>query len=189
MTMNKQDIIHNYGATNVSVDEDMVAWMRSNHAGETGAVWIYKGAKCISWNSRIIDMANEHGQTEQQHLVVIEHLVAPEQRSRLLPLWRLSGFMLGFLSGLCGYRAFCITIDAVETFVEQHYQEQIQYLAHSAGNPALQAVLERCCAEEVEHQHDAASKHGIKQRSLIQNAWRFVVGTGSNVAVHLAKAV
>ncbi len=189
MTMNKEAIINDYGATNVCVHEDMVAWMRSNHAGETGAVWIYRGAKYIAWNSRIIDMASEHGQTEQQHLLVIEHLLAPEQHSRLLPLWRLSGFMLGFLSGLCGYRAFCITIDAVETFVEQHYQEQIHCLEQTRSNPALQAVLHRCCAEEIAHQHDAATKHGIKQHSKIQKAWRCIVAAGSNTAVQLAKAV
>lgn len=189
MTMNAKAIINEYGATDVSVKPDMVAWMRSNHAGETGAVWIYRGAKWIAWNSRITGMAAEHGKTEQQHLLVIEHLLPASERSRLLPLWRVSGFMLGFLSALCGYRAFCITIDAVETFVEQHYQEQIQYLQDNASNPALQAVLERCCAEEVEHQHDAANRHGIKQRSWLQQAWRYIVGTGSHVAVHLAKTV
>ena len=45
--MNMKQLIENYKASNVSIPKSMIGWMRSNHAGETGAVWIYIGAKCI----------------------------------------------------------------------------------------------------------------------------------------------
>lgn len=188
-SMNHDAIIDDYAARDIHIKPEMAAWMRSNHAGETGAVWIYRGARCAFWNERIISMADEHGSNEQRHLVVMEHLLPAAQRSHLLPIWRVSGFMLGLLPAVFGYRAFCITIEAVETFVEQHYQEQIHYLQEHDIEPELCAVLQRCCDEEVEHQHDAANKHGLKQRSRLQQAWRQIVGTGSELAVRMAKAI
>ncbi len=184
-----QTIISEYQATDVRVNDEMLAWMRSNHAGETGAVWIYKGARCVFWNKNIAAMAQEHGDNEQRHLVVMEHLVNQQNRSKLLPLWRISGFMLGLLPALAGYRAFCITIEAVETFVETHYQEQIDYLRKTDRQPELLRVLQRCCDEEVEHQHDAAENKGSSTTSWLSQNWCRLVGSGSDIAVRLAKAI
>ena len=47
--MNKDKIIEQYHATDVIVGDDFVGWLRSDHAGETGAVWIYKGASLAFW--------------------------------------------------------------------------------------------------------------------------------------------
>lgn len=187
MTENK--IIDEYGARDIEVGPRMTPWMRSNHAGETGAVWIYKGAACALWNKRVVAMAKEHGVNEQRHLIVMEHLVSAQYRSRLLPIWRISGFTLGLLPALFGYRAFCITIEAVETFVEKHYQEQIRYLQEHKINAPLQKVLQRCCEEEVEHQHDAAHNKGEAAVSAPGRAWCWLVGSGSDWAVRLAKAI
>ena len=43
--MNSDKIIEKYHATDVVVGDDFVEWIRSDHAGETGAVWIYKGSQ------------------------------------------------------------------------------------------------------------------------------------------------
>ena len=45
--MNKINIIESYRSSKVFVPDNMIRWMRSNHAGETGAVWIYIGARCV----------------------------------------------------------------------------------------------------------------------------------------------
>ena len=50
--MNKNQIIENYGAKNITISDDLICWMRSNHAGETGAVWIYLGASCAFWSKK-----------------------------------------------------------------------------------------------------------------------------------------
>ncbi len=182
-------IISEYLATNVRVNDEMLAWMRSNHAGETGAVWIYKGARYVFWNHDIAAMAQEHGENEKRHLVVMEHLVDKHNHSKLLPLWRISGFVLGLLPALVGYRAFCITIEAVETFVESHYQEQINYLMQANSQPDLLRILQRCCDEEVEHQQDAAVKKGLSNVNWFSQFWCRLVGNGSDIAVRLAKAI
>ena len=66
--MNNLKLIKRYRASDISIPKKMIGWMRSNHAGETGAVWIYLGAKCIFWNKQIQNMSKEHYQTEKNHL-------------------------------------------------------------------------------------------------------------------------
>lgn len=191
MQPSEQDILSDYNALDITVPPDFFGWMRSNHAGETGAVWIYRGSACVVWSPRIRAMAAEHAETEENHLVVIRHLLPKDQQSWLLPLWRVMGFTLGFGSALFGYRAFCLTVEAVETFVEQHYQEQIDHLRPMPKHAALRQVLERCCAEEVHHQQDALRRLGPDQPiippSRIAQVWKKIVGTGSELAVHAAK--
>ena len=108
--MPETNIIKKYNASNINVPDTMLNWMRSNHAGETGAVWIYMGAKCIFWNKKIQDMTKEHYETEKNHLIVMGHILPKSSHSKLLILWRILGFGLGFFSALLGYRFFCVTI-------------------------------------------------------------------------------
>ena len=184
-----ENILKKYNATGISIPKFMIKWMRSNHAGETGAVWIYKGASCIFWNTKISKMSKEHILTETNHLIVMENLLTSNEKSKLLFLWRIMGFVLGFLSAMFGYKFFCITVDAVETFVEKHYNEQIEYLLNNNLNYKLAMVLKKCCDEEIEHQQDARSKVLEKDESTFTNLWKKIVGSGSNMAVNVSKLV
>jgi demethoxyubiquinone hydroxylase (CLK1/Coq7/Cat5 family) len=85
--------------------------LRSDHAGETGAVAIYKGAQ---W-------AMSLSPTEQGHLDMIAKLLDPADRSKLLPAWKVAGWCLGALPTLVSEKALFCTVEAVETFVELHY--------------------------------------------------------------------
>ena len=119
----------------------------------------------------------------------MENLLTSNKKSKLLFLWRIMGFVLGILSALFGYKFFCITVDAVETFVEKHYNEQIEYLLNNNLNYKLAMVLKKCCDEEIEHQQDARSKVLEKDESKITNFWKKIVGSGSNMAVNVSKLV
>ena len=187
--MENFELIEKYNASDISIPKNMVGWMRSNHAGETGAVWIYLGAKCIFWNKKISKMSKEHILTETNHLLVMENLLTSNEKSKLLFLWRIMGFLLGILSAMLGYKFFCITVDAVETFVEKHYNEQIDYLLNNNLNYKLAMVLKKCCDEEIEHQQDARSKVVKKDESKFTNCWTKIVGSGSNMAVNVSKLV
>ena len=186
--MNNNDLIERYKASNISVPMSMIGWMRSNHAGETGAVWIYIGSRCVFWNKDIKKMSREHYQAEKNHLIIMNHLLKNQNKSKLLLIWRVLGFSLGFFSAVLGYRFFCVTIQAVETFVEKHYQEQIEYLYTHSISYDLLKVLEICCEEEVEHQNDAGFKKG-KINNYIENFWSRVVGSGSSLAVSISKLI
>ena len=81
--MNPGEIIEKYNAAGVVINDDFVEWVRSDHAGETGAVWIYKGASLAFWSQKIRSMALEHGETEKQHLMVMDYLLPITKRSKL----------------------------------------------------------------------------------------------------------
>ena len=130
-----------------------------------GAVWIYKGASLAFWSENIRKMAFEHGETEKQHLVVMNHLLPDKEKSRLIFLWKIMGFSLGFISSIFGFRTFCFTINVVETFVEKHYGEQVEYLEEKKENLALLNVLRVCCEEEVAHKEDAANNF-LKRKKI-----------------------
>ena len=109
------------------LDAELIADLRSDHAGECGAVAIYTGILAV-------------------------------------------------------YR----TIAAVETFVEQHYREQIEKIKGEPKLADLAAKLRRFCEEEVEHRDDAADRlEG--HVGYASRLWIRVVGTGSSLGVALAR--
>tara|TARA_B100000963_G_C22616199_1_gene667488 strand:- start:527 stop:1096 length:570 start_codon:yes stop_codon:yes gene_type:complete len=186
---NEAEILKRYGAANVVLTADVTEWLRSDHAGETGAVWIYKGAAFAFWSKKIQEMALEHGETERQHLVVMNHILQPSQRSKLIFLWKIMGFGLGFTASFFGYSIFCYTINVVETFVEKHYGEQIKLLEERRSNPDLLMVLKKCCEEEVEHKEDAFARIPEIKGNVFIQFWGFVVKFFSGIAVSIAKKI
>jgi ubiquinone biosynthesis monooxygenase Coq7 len=163
--------------------------LRCSHAGETGAVWIYRGILAARPTGALLEFAREHLQTEQQHLGMFDDLSVCYRRSLILPLWRLAGFLTGFLPSLAGKNAVFATIEAVETFVDLHYQTQIQSLTPCAHREAEQAVLdlfETCRLDEVAHRNDAARRRTGKPTASLK-LWTTMVGGGSRSAVSLAR--
>lgn len=105
-----------------------------------------------------------------------------------LPIWRVAGFLTGALPALVGGRQVHVTIDAVETFVDHHYQQQIDRLDAEGLFPELRALLPQCHEDEVEHRDEARDLHGGGMGWLLR-AWGWVVGSGSAAAVAAAKRV
>ncbi len=154
--------------------------LRSDHAGESGAVQIYRGILTLTRDPAIRAFATEHLATEQEHLRLLEAIGA--ERSLLLPVWKVAGFLTGFLPALFGPRAVYATIEAVETFVDHHYAEQI---ARLDGGP-LRALLVECQHDEVHHRDEAAAALGA-ERGLFLRLWGWVVTFGSASAVAAAR--
>jgi ubiquinone biosynthesis monooxygenase Coq7 len=166
----------------------LVRELRSDHAGETGAVMIYRGILAITRDAALRDFAARHRATEQGHLDLLERLLPPTQHSRLLPIWRVAGWLTGALPALFGPRAVHVTIDAVESFVDHHYQQQIDRLDAERILPEIRALLATCQEDEVEHRDEARALAGTPPGPLLR-AWGWLVGTGSAAAVVAAKRV
>ena len=164
------------------------AELRSDHAGETGAVMIYRGILDISPDAVIRAFARAHMATEQTHLDLLEDLLPPHRRSLLLPIWRVAGWLTGALPAAFGPRAFFATIDAVESFVDNHYQQQIDRLDRERIFPALRAQLEQCRMDEVHHR-DEARDGVVIPPGLLLRLWCWTVGFGSKAAVLAAKFI
>jgi 3-demethoxyubiquinol 3-hydroxylase len=165
----------------------MVRDLRSDHAGETGAVWIYKGVLAVSKNQQVRMFAQHHLDTEQKHLDLVNGILPWRQRSRLLFFWKIAGFLTGALPALFGSNAVYSTVAAVEVFVDQHYQEQIEKLENS-GYPGLLNSLLSCQADERSHRDEANSLAAAPPSGALR-LWCAVVGFGSAQAVKLAKLI
>ena len=174
-----------------SLSPYLVRELRSDHAGETGAVYIYKGIAAVAhWRNdlELLSFAKAHGATEADHLTEVTHWLPASKRSLLLGPWRLAGWLTGALPALFGRRAVYATIAAVETFVDQHYQQQIDHLHEQGGPEGLLPLLIRCQADEQHHRDESAALAG-DQLGWLLRAWCWTVGWGSSAAVVLARRV
>jgi ubiquinone biosynthesis monooxygenase Coq7 len=166
----------------------LIGELRSDHAGETGAVMIYRGILAVSRDPGVRHFSERHKATEQGHLDLLEALLPPARRSRLLPIWRVAGWLTGAIPSLFGPRAVYATIDAVETFVDHHYQAQIDRLDAEAIHPDIRALLEHCRLEEVHHRDEARDLGDAPPGALLR-FWAGLVGAGSNAAVSAARRI
>ena len=165
---------------------DEIRELRSDHAGEAGAVQIYRGILAVSCNEAVRDFAHEHLATEQRHLAFFEGWLSPGARSRAVPLWKSAGWLLGATASLFGADCVFRTINAVETFVDGHYGAQIERMGQDARLSDLVVLLERFREDEVEHRDDAAARSGAND-AWIARAWASLIGTGSEIGVMVAR--
>ncbi len=174
------------------VSNTLAGDLRSDQAGETGAVWIYRGLLAVSRDTGVREFAQRHLVTEQGHLDKINAVLPWPQRSRLLPGWRVAGFATGALPALFGPGAVYATIAAVETFVDQHYQHQIDKLQDKLQSQPehadLLALLRECQQDECEHRDEAIALQAQPPNWLLRT-WCKLVGSGSSAAVDLARRI
>ena len=166
------------------IPDDMLPALRSDHAGETGAVWIYRGILAVARDAELRDFARRHRAAEERHLEMVNRLLARERRSRLLPLWRLAGWLTGFLPALFGARAVYRTIDAVESFVDHHYRLQIETLSQRPQARALTEILQQCRADELRHRDEARAR--LRSPGVVGRIWIAMVTAGSHAGVYVA---
>lgn len=164
--------------------------LRTDHAGETGAVMIYRGVLAVSRDPDVRAFARHHLDTEQQHLQWIEAVVPRPGRSRLLPIWRLSGWLTGALPALFGPRAVFATIQTVETFVDRHYEAQLRQIDALARDDLaeLRALLARCQSDELAHRDDAHARWDQQPGALLR-LWLWLVRHGSEQAVGVCRHI
>jgi ubiquinone biosynthesis monooxygenase Coq7 len=131
--------------------------LRVDHAGELGAVYIYRGQRAVldaRGGALPAQLAHMEAQ-EAVHLAAFDRLL-PEHGVRptlFTPLWRLAGFALGAGTALIGETAAHACTEAVETVIEGHYAGQIEELSET--HPTLAAELSGFRDDELEHRQDA----------------------------------
>ena len=163
-----------------------IADLRSDHAGETGAVHIYYGILAVTRDPEVRSFAREHLAAERRHLSFFDGWLPRQHHSRLLPLWRLAGWLTGALPALFGAQAVFSTISAVEHFVDLHYAEQVERLQQDEQTREVAELLDVFRLEEVHHRDDARTRLAAQRRP---GWWQRVVGAGSAMGVALARRV
>lgn len=165
--------------------------LRINHAGEYGAVHIYRAQKAVfegrAGKSAIAaDMAGMRDQ-EAVHLARFEALLNAERirPTILTPLWRLAAMALGTGTALMGEKAAHACTEAVESVIEEHYADQIAELRER--DPALAAELSVFRDEELAH-HDHAVEHGAREAPGY-GLMSAVIKAGCRVAIKVSERV
>ena len=155
--------------------------LRTDHAGETGAVFIYKGILLVSKDKEILEFAENHLLTEKKHLELIEKILPDSEKSKLLFLWKFLGLLTGLIPALIGKKFIYVTIFFVESFVEKHYNEQILKLKKNKKSVELIQLLEKLKNDEISHKEDSLKKFG--KLSFLLKIWGNIVEIGSRTAV------
>lgn len=185
------DVIHCQQLSQAGVSRQFEQELRCSHAGETGAVWIYRGILATRPRKELLNFATEHLASETEHLRFFNQLQCCYRPSLLLPLWRLAGFLTGLIPALMGKQAVFATIEAVETFVDLHYQDQIKSLSPYAWRESELAILagfEKCRLDEVHHRDEAGQNRSAEAGPLLR-LWTGLVGAGSKAAVQFARLI
>ncbi len=146
--------------------ERLAEILRVDHAGELGAVHIYRGQRAVldraPGKGRVAGQLAEMEGHEAVHLARFDTLLN-ERRVRptlMAPLWRAAGFALGAGTALLGEKAAHACTEAVETVIEEHYAGQVAELAER--DPELAAELSKFRDEELAHR-DLAVAEGAKE--------------------------
>ena len=169
--------------------EMLARMIRVDHAGEYGAVRIYRGQLSVLGGSASAPLIEHMAEQERRHLDTFNKLI-PQHRVRptaLLPLWHMAGFALGAGTALLGEKAAMACTVAVEEVIDEHYAGQIAILDADGDENGLRATIEEFRLEEVEHK-DAALKHG----ALDAPGYEVLTGlikTGSRLAIWLSTRI
>ncbi|MBR9826537.1 MAG: demethoxyubiquinone hydroxylase family protein [Alphaproteobacteria bacterium] len=173
--------------------EDRIREMiRVDHAGEYGAVAIYRGQRAVFKNlphkSRIATQLHEMEADEQHHLDAFDDLIR-EGRSRptaLAPLWQIGGRALGTITALMGERAAHACTEAVETVIEGHYARQVEEL-RAMGEDELADMFDKFREEEVAHK-DLAVEEGARDAAGYP-VLSAVIKAGCHTAIRIAEKI
>lgn len=159
--------------------------LRVDHAGEYGAVAIYRGQQAVfrrqtatqPMAAQLAEMEAE----EQKHLdafdeLLIERNVRP---TAMTPIWNVAGYGLGVVTALMGEKAAHACTEAVETVIEQHYAEQAESCAEE--EPELAATFLEFREDELHHRDTAIA--GGAQDAPFYRALSKVIETGCRAAI------
>jgi ubiquinone biosynthesis monooxygenase Coq7 len=140
-------------------ERKLAEMIRVDHAGEYGAVQIYRGQQAVFGRSEtkahaariIADM--EAG--EQDHLKTFDRLLAERgvRPTLMAPVWRVAGFGLGAVTALMGEQAAHACTEAVEDVIEEHYGRQSRAL--EGVDRELKTVVDRFREDEIGHKQTA----------------------------------
>lgn len=139
--------------------------IRVDHAGEYGAVQIYRGQRAvfdrIEKKAHAAKLIAEMEAGEAEHLKTFDRLIAERdvRPTLMAPIWRVAGFGLGAITALMGERAAHACTEAVEEVIEKHYARQSAEL--EGVDDDLRALVDRFREDEIAHR-DTAVEQGAR---------------------------
>jgi 3-demethoxyubiquinol 3-hydroxylase len=136
--------------------------IRVDHAGEYGAVQIYRGQRAvfdrIEGKAHAARVIAEMEAGEQEHLRTFDRMIAERgvRPTIMAPVWRVAGFGLGAVTALMGEQAAHACTEAVEEVIEEHYGRQSEAL--EGVDAELKHVVDKFREEEIAHKETAVDQ-------------------------------
>ena len=162
--------------------------IRVDHAGEYGATKIYAGQLIVfGKNSKIGKTIKHMANQEQKHIDTFNKLII-EKRVRptaLMPLWNLTGYLLGITTALMGKKAAMACTVAVEDVIGKHYEKQAKQLGNK--DPKLKKIILEFRDDELEH-HDIGIEHEA-EKTPGYNILSKVIKIGCKTAIEISKKI
>ena len=170
-------------------DQLVARVLRVDHAGEVGAVWIYKGQLAVLGAKPSGDALRAMKAKEEAHRDELAELIAARgvRPTALSPIWNVAGYALGAATALMGPKAAMAATVAIEEVIEEHYRSQEKALAAHGTEPELTALVARFGADETAHKDEALAL-GAREApgyALLTSA----IKTGSRIAIWLSSRV
>jgi len=137
------------------VPDDMIPYLRSDHAGETGAVELYRGLIRRSRDPLVSDFARRHLAAEEKHLAGFGELLGARKPTLLLSLWRIGGRASAGLFSFMGRGVALTGIAAIEEGVVRHFRKQVAVLSGREEYGALVTLFEEYASDETLHRDEA----------------------------------
>jgi ubiquinone biosynthesis monooxygenase Coq7 len=160
--------------------------VRVNHAGEFGAIRIYSaqilvaGWRCPDCLPALKEMLGH----ERVHGAAF-HAAMPARKSRpcrIMRLWSLGGWLLGFATALLGRQGVWACTAAVEATVHRHLDDQLHFLAER--DPEFHAIILSIREEELAHLHHAEQQ--LQSPGRLLNMLRAGIAVVTDVLIWLS---
>jgi len=136
--------------------------LRVDHAGEYGAIRIYRAQIAIAhWRAPdLVAMLQDALGDETRHRDLFDAGLRERglRPCDMLPLWGIGGTLLGTGTALLGREAILTCTEAVERTVHGHMDDQVAWLMPRA--PDLATAIAAIRDEEVDHLHRAQRERG-----------------------------
>jgi len=164
--------------------------LRVDHAGEYGAVQIYRAQAAVFRAANRPELAADMERMQDQEAVHLARFEALLTRDRirptlLLPAWRLAAQALGVGTALLGEKSAHACTEAVESVIAEHYGDQIAEVQDR--DPVLAAELTAFRDEEIEH-HDHAVEQGARE-AVGYRLLGAVIRTGCKAAIRISERI
>ena len=166
-------------------------FIRVDHAGERGAIKIYEGQllalNTIVKNDELKKKIEEMQIHEKEHCNYFEKEIKRRniKPTKFLPLWDMLGVGLGFGSTLMGKKAAMLCTASVEEVIDDHYQNQINYLKNDEKEFKSKIIKFR---DDELHHRDIAYEEGATKEGFYSIMDK-IIKTGSKIAIKISEKI
>jgi ubiquinone biosynthesis monooxygenase Coq7 len=174
--------------------------LKVNHAGEYGAIRIYRAQALVARRiyPDVVAFLEETLAHEIRHCRLFREAM-PERGARpcrAMPLWSNAGYVLGLMTSLLSRQGIWICTAAVESTVHRHLEEQLRFLRDKDAQ--LHSLILSIQQEELAHLHHAEQRiatnvlwarllHAFVAASTEAVIWLSTWGESSKMSRQLAR--